>query len=130
MTGKEACIRDFQVQNSILDTEIDQCGSTDADGVDVIKEKGFLIWNPIKLLSCCGAATATEQVTLIHEQIPPMIASENSSDFEDAADVLLRSRTSHRGGHTRIDHIRQLETWDCGRSSSMRIYDARLPNFW
>lgn len=122
MAGKEAGIRDFQVQNSILDTEIDQGGSTDEDDVAVIN---ILIWNPVKLLTCCGAAT--ELVSLTHEQIPPMIASENSSDFEDAAETLLRSRTNLRGRYTRINHIRQLETWDCGRYSSMqKIYYQTL----
>ena len=102
------------------------------------------IWDPVNFLDCCGPTAATEQqpihpslsLSLLsssqdhHEhEIPPMMmaTSEMSSDLEDAIDRLLRSRpttttTTTRTNHhqkgtsyTRINHIRQLETWDCGR---------------
>ena len=119
-------MRVFEVQNSILDIEIDQCSSADEndDAKQLLSvhyyNSSSRIWNP---LECCGpvATTTAEQLDLFSshddETMPPMIASEISSDFDDAADRLLRSRTGHQQGtsYTRISHIRQLETWDCGR---------------
>ena len=105
MAGRGARINAFQLpKNSILDAEIDQGRSSCAE--EEANDGDIRIWNPVKILDCCGA----EQIETTH----PVIASENSSDFEDAAQRLLRSR-GHKGSYTKIKHIRQSDTWDCGR---------------
>jgi hypothetical protein len=63
------------------------------------------------LLACCGVLKA-----------PALAEEENNSfdsierqKYEQAAFQLLRTKSSSPSNFTRILHIRQTETWDCGK---------------
>lgn len=95
--------------NSILDTSISQSQSSSVADAQQEEISDDLIWNPTKLLQCCSSIEGQE-VEFTHE---PVLRSEHSADFEDAAERLLRSNVV-KGSSTGIQHIRQSDTWDCG----------------
>ena len=100
--------------SSILDLEesdVDEDGITYNDALEVgVSSTELLIWNPVKLLQCCGAV---DDGRMDFSRIPAIV-SDRSSDLEDAMKKLLRSQ-SGRGVATDIKHIRQCTTWDCGK---------------
>ena len=87
------------------------------------RDGGDSSWNPSKLFSCCGAGImdgSPEQI-LLSRNSGSEIVSKTGTEFEEAAARLLRAGLSKRDAKeksptfTSMAHIRQSETWDCGR---------------